>query len=62
MFNVSGYELIVPRISILKFSNKFTNSILVTPLIDLVDLIPFPCFSFLWEYFLQRSMIYSNGF
>ena len=64
VFIVSNCELRVPRISSLKFSKRFPNSILVTPpevnLFILASLIPFPLLSLLQEYFLQRVQISSK--
>lgn len=65
-FSVSNCELNVPRRSILKSSNKFPNSTLVTPLeADLVthDIWswgPLPTLAWILEYFLHKSRIYGR--
>ena len=61
VFIVSDYELRVLKISTLKFSKIFPNSILVTPpevdLLLLASLIHFPLLALLREYFLQIVQI-----
>ena len=67
VFNASNWELKVPKISVLKFSNKFPNSVLVTPPVPAVlemregpYLVLLPALDLLLEYFLHNSVISSN--
>jgi len=65
--NVSICEPNVFIISVLKLSNRFPYSVLVTPLeIDFVDFVtislcPRPLLAFPLEYFLHNSTIFGKG-
>ena len=67
VFNASNWELKVPKMSVLKFYNRFPNSTLVIPLVLAVlemregaSLVLFPALALLLEYFLHSSLISSK--
>ena len=64
----SNWEVKILKISVLKFSNKFPSSVLMTPLVPAAlevhgrpPLTPFPSLALLQEYFRHNSTISSKG-